>query len=254
MKLTDALEKLRDAAPQAPPASAFPLPVDVRSQRVFSVSRLTGKLWRRSKFAGREVTLPSPGDIDPRGLGTLVHAVLERLTLRGTEEVAAWCERLAPLHVNRSVDETAALATQLLTRFVSSARYQTLAAAPQVEREVEFLLAWPPDASEPHAQLSGYIDGAYRLPDGRCQIVDYKTNQVTAAEVPSEAKKYELQLAVYALAMEAATGEPPAGMTLHFLRPGVEFEFAWNPAAKAAALGVIESAIAAARAAEVNAL
>jgi ATP-dependent helicase/nuclease subunit A len=253
VKLNEALEKLRDSAPQALPSSAFPLPINVRSQRAFSVSRLTGKLWRRSEFAARKVTLPAAGHVDARGLGTLVHAVLERLTLRGTEDVAAWCDRLAPLHVNRSVDETAALATQLLTRFVASSRYQTLAAAPQVEREVEFLLAWPSDAPEPHAQLSGSIDGAYLLPDGRWQIVDYKTNQVTAAEVPSEAKKYELQLAVYALALEAATGEPPAGMTLHFLRPGVEIEFVWNPAAKRAALVTIESAIAATRAAEENA-
>lgn len=252
VKLTEALETMRDVPPQELPTSAFPLAIDARSQRAFSVSRLTGKLWRRSEFAAREVKLPAAGDIDPRGLGTLVHAVLERLTLRGDEAIAAWCERLAPLNVNRSVDETAALATQLLTRFVASTRYEALAAAPQVEREVEFLLAWPPDSAEPHAMLSGYIDGAYQLPDGRWQIVDYKTNQVTAGEVSSEAKKYELQLAVYALAIEAATGQPPAGMTLHFLRPGVEYEFVWNPTAKLAALAMIESAIAAARAAEEN--
>jgi RecB family exonuclease len=118
-----------------------------------------------------------------------------------------------------------------------------------VYREVEFILAWPPGRTNGDAlYLRGYIDCLYQDSDGRWRLSDYKTNDVTAAEVPRAAKRYEMQMYVYAMAAERALGEPPTELVLHFMRPGVEHVISWNDAARGQAVDMVNQAIAAAAA------
>lgn len=55
--------------------------------------------------------------------------------------------------------------------------------------------------------------------NGEIRIVDYKTDDVTAAEAGERAAGYAPQLALYTLAIEHAFGQRPASARLHFLRP-----------------------------------
>jgi hypothetical protein len=186
---------------------------------------------------------------------------------------------VAPLvrrHSERqSIDdaETIAEATQLVARFLDSPRARSLAAAQQMHVELEFLLAWPPhpnlldpnlpdanlpdgnptagsgqlpgeqSSAGPDAILQGFIDCLYRDADGDWHLLDYKTNRVTPDEVPRAAAPYEMQMLLYALAAEKVLGQPPATLTLHFLRIGAERQFAWNAAAKKRATEMIGQAI-----------
>ncbi len=52
-------------------------------------------------------------------------------------------------------------------------------------------------------------------------LVDYKTDDVTREHAASRARDYELQLQVYAAALERALGKAPAQASLYFLRPDV---------------------------------
>jgi ATP-dependent exoDNAse (exonuclease V) beta subunit len=70
--------------------------------------------------------------------------------------------------------------------------------------------------------------------------VDYKTNQVSAAHVPSVGRRYELQMYVYALAAERVLGQSPVELVLYFLEPGVEHAVAWNDEARRRASDLIE--------------
>jgi ATP-dependent helicase/nuclease subunit A len=64
--------------------------------------------------------------------------------------------------------------------------------------------------------VEGYVDLLVRAPDGLV-IVDYKTDRLdTVAAVDARAEEYRLQLAVYAAAIEAVTGEPVARGVLVF--------------------------------------
>jgi hypothetical protein len=56
-------------------------------------------------------------------------------------------------------------------------------------------------------------------------VLDYKTNQVDAANLQTTAAEYEMQMLVYALAVERIVGQPPASIVLHFLRPSLEWQF-----------------------------
>ena len=68
--------------------------------------------------------------------------------------------------------------------------------------------------------VEGYIDLLVRLPDRGLVVVDYKTDQI--ADGPERAQRlqrYGVQLAAYALALEALLGEPIAAGVLVMCRP-----------------------------------
>ena len=54
------------------------------------------------------------------------------------------------------------------------------------------------------------------------EIVDWKTDDISASEVAGRLKEYELQAGLYVLGLDAATGRPVARVTYVFVGPGVE--------------------------------
>jgi len=228
------------------PPEVGPVPVDLAARVQYSFSRLTGHLVRHEAvpFAAPAETPEDTGRVDPRGLGSLVHAVMERVDFRAENPIGTWCELLAPEHVFENTDTAVALAREMLARFVGSARWWQLAEAAALHREIEFLLAWPPGNSDGRGRyLQGYIDCLYQDGDGGWHIVDYKTNDVSAVECSLVAVQYDMQLGVYALAAERTLGQPPVELVLHFLRPGVEHVFHWDKAARQKAIALVNQAM-----------
>ena len=133
----------------------------------------------------------------------------------------------------------------MIERFVASPSGRRLAGACRCSRKWNSScpgrpwlgLQWP-SRTERRAQVGqtsgagryfrGYVDCLYQDDAGTWHIMDYKTNDVSAAQVPVVAGQYEMQLYVYALAAERVLGESPVELVLHFLRPGVDHVFAWN--------------------------
>ena len=247
VKIVEAAELIvqKDRTPL--PIQAAPIARDQESPVWFSVSRLTGKLHRSRQLADADQPVSSQWrSIDPRELGTLTHAVLERLDPQAgsfEEQIERWTSSLAPLHITREIDQAAQEADTLVRNFVLSDRWQTMIASRDLRREVEFLLAWPPDAISPGPTIHGYIDALYQDASGAWRLVDYKTNRVDAAGVPLEAEQYRLQMSLYALAIERALGVTLSSMTLCFLRPNVEYDFPWNEEARGAAIELVNRAI-----------
>ena len=74
-------------------------------------------------------------------------------------------------------------------------------------------------------------------------MLDYKTNQTSAANVDGRRGKYEMQMLAYGLAAEQALGEPITGIVLHFLRTGREHCFAWDDTARRRGIELVSAAI-----------
>ena len=205
--------------------------------------------------------------LDPLGLGTLVHAVLADLDLSRPDELPALVQRHAPRHLGEKgvryilperpfgcsaqnvpdpffLDEP----IELIRRLLASPRGAALAAAAELHRELEFLLAWPPGSKDPEGQcLQGFIDCLYRDAAGGWHVIDYKTNRVTAEELAAGGRRqYEMQMLVYGLAVERILGRPPVELTICFLRPGEEYYFTWDESARQRAVNMVEDAISAA--------
>jgi ATP-dependent helicase/nuclease subunit A len=264
------LEETHDQAargPAPPPPELAPIPVDRTAQRQFSFSRLTGQLIQThtassapGSAGGSPPELASAAEknprhtstVEPRRLGTLVHDVLERITFAadatagspGNADVSTWCEHLAPLHVNQNIEQAAQLATTMVEGFIASARGRDLANAKAIHREIDFLLAWPPDAPNPTGPyIQGVIDCLYQDAAGDWHILDFKTNDVSATSIAEEAERYQLQLQVYAIAVERTLGTAPTELVLHFLRPHLEYTIFWNDAARKSATTKLTEAI-----------
>ena len=269
--LEDAHNLAAEGAGLIPPLIAD-IPANRAARRQFSFSRLTGKLIHTSGDAdtitpaapgsagGLDFATPSDFDpsvailsaepsgnapIDPRALGSLTHDVLARLdfnTAPHDNQITEWCEHLAPQFVIKNAPEAAALASSMIARFVTSPRGQQLATANQLQREIEFLLPWPPGESTGQ-YFRGYIDCLYQDAAGTWRIVDYKTNDVSTADTAHITKRYELQLYVYALAAEQALGTPPKELVLELLRPGIEHVIPWTPKTRGKAIDMITAAL-----------
>jgi ATP-dependent helicase/nuclease subunit A len=231
------------------PPHVLPVPVDTPARRQFSVSRLSGQIIRddaRARYALQQAARQTAGTVDPRELGRLVHAVLERLSPRGENPIHQWCEQLAADYVLTNVQQAAHLAEQMVERFMASSRWQQIAAAAVLHRELEFLLAWPPDHDNngDGRFLQGYIDCLYQDAGGKWRLVDYKTNDLSASASAVAANRYEMQMFVYAMAAERALGKPPAELVVHFLRPGVEHILAWDKDARRRGIALVNEALA----------
>ena len=111
--------------------------------------------------------------------------------------------------------EASSLAVELADRFRGSRLGQRVNKAKVVERELEIL-----------APIAGHlvrcrIDLWFADRDGAV-LVDYKTDAVSAEDVPRRARAYELQMRLYALALQVWRGGAPSSAVLAFLRPSVE--------------------------------
>ena len=66
---------------------------------------------------------------------------------------------------------------------------------------------------------------------------------VTAETLAQAASAYEMQMLVYALAAQRILGEPPVEIALHFLRPGLEYEFQWNEQSRRRVMELVDTRI-----------
>jgi CRISPR/Cas system-associated exonuclease Cas4 (RecB family) len=125
---------------------------------------------------------------------------------------------LADLPVEKPDPEAARLANV----FRQSPLGKRAAQARRREREFDFILALE------ELIVHGQIDLWFEDDDG-ITIVDYKTDTVKPAEAHQRAQDYELQLRIYAMAVERVAGRAPRRACLHFLRPNTVVEVDLTP-------------------------
>jgi ATP-dependent helicase/nuclease subunit A len=257
--LQGTMDKARDlaAAGEGPiPALLAPVPVDRSARRPYSFSRLRGTMHPRPFHgAGREddESFSAPPALDPVGLGTLVHAVLADLAEGGDDSrpaIEAMVRKHAWRHLPEATDELDE-PIDLIAGLASSPRWVALRTASCVYTEIEFLLAWPPgnaDAEAPYIQ--GFIDCLYQDSTGGWHLLDYKTNRVSPETLASTVASYEMQMLVYALAVERILKQPPAEIVLCFLRGNQEHRFVWDASARQRVLDLVNRAMEAAASAD----
>ena len=66
---------------------------------------------------------------------------------------------------------------------------------------------------------------------------------MTADTLAAVAAPYEMQMLVYALAVEQILKRPPDELVLCFLRPGLEYRFTWDAAARQRVVELVDGAL-----------
>jgi len=143
---------------------------------------------RRRKFDPDELPEDRGDETSAAELGSFVHEILAGKTA----EYPAEAHRLASVFRESPLGQDAAKA-------VRSAR------------------EWDFTVDIDGMLVRGTIDLWFEQ-NGQLRIVDYKTDDISAAEATTRAADYAPQLALYALALERAFGQRPAIAHLHFLR------------------------------------
>jgi ATP-dependent exoDNAse (exonuclease V) beta subunit len=189
-------------------------------------------------------------------LGQLVHAALEVLPIGGPADVGALVARYADTVLSVSTEcygyrqLVIERAEEFVARVAASPRFRSLAGANHVAREVDFVLPWPPGAPREAARpaagdylIQGVIDCLYQDATGNWHIMDYKTNRIGTRKLADVASAYELQLQVYALAIEQALGVSPRELVLWFLDVDEEYPVAWSDDVRARCIDIVSMAI-----------
>lgn len=145
--------------------------------------------------------------------GNFVHRALQLLTLPAGADLPAIMRELAGS--SRLPESLLSEAHALISRWLRSELVTgRIAVAERVLREVPFAFESGPSLCEGSIDLLFWEHG---LPI----VVDYKTDNVTAAAALQRAASYASQLSIYADAVERATGQAVSERLICFLRPGV---------------------------------
>jgi ATP-dependent helicase/nuclease subunit A len=146
-------------------------------------------------------------------LGRAVHAAIQALPWDADDDtIAAFSEAEA---VAEAIPDRAADVARFVSRaFQSDAAGRARAAAHKL-REVPFGVVLG------NQTIEGFID--LLIDDGDAiEIVDWKTDRISAAQVEERLENYKLQAGLYVLGIEAATGRRVAEVTYFFTAPEIE--------------------------------
>ena len=164
--------------------------------------------------------------------GSAHHKFLQHLALENASDVAALKSEAARLEREKvlSADECAALDLEAVAAFWHSAPGRQIRAnAVNVRRELAFTAKFSPQelaeivGTKPEAGLEnefvvvqGVADLVVLLPE-EIWLVDFKTDEVRAGELPAKIKIYAPQLKLYARALAKIYSRPVTACWLHFL-------------------------------------
>ena len=139
--------------------------------------------------------------------GILVHAVLANVSLRANEAEVTTVTHAQARLIGSTKDEEAS-AVEAVTSALAHPWFDRARAATDVRREAPLS-----HVQADGALLEGVVDLAFREEksgQGSWTVVDFKTD----VELASRRAEYALQVALYARALSAATGEPAEGALL----------------------------------------
>ena len=156
----------------------------------------------------------------PPGIGLTVGIVAHRLfeeihTIAAGEERAAILRYLKEEEISdaREQERIVDLVTGMLASFRASDFGRRILGSPEAYAELPFFVPVGPGV------LSGKIDLLYR-DDGQWKIVDYKTDDITPADLPARCERYRPQLQAYSLATGKLLNCDPPEACLYFTRLG----------------------------------
>jgi len=162
-------------------------------------------------------------------LGRAVHAALQSLPWDADDaaiDAVATAQTVAEAIPHRAAD-----AASLIRVALTSPAAQRARNARRALREVPFAFQQP-DATPP-VVVEGFADLVIENEDG-IEIVDWKTDAVSASEIPERLRRYETQAGLYVLGLQNATGRPVTRVSYVFVSANAE-QSPGEPSALAAA-------------------
>ena len=235
------LERMARLQPLDPPPAPHPLADEVARRltaryafepmtRVAAAQAMTDVGGRKASAAlARSPLLAEVAVASAEEIGDATHRVLQHLDPRRVDGRETIAEQVSNLVERKLLSDAEAkcVDVEALVWLISSEVGNLLREhAATLRRELPVYTSMPALAGATGADqvmLRGRIDVLLTLPD-RSVIVDYKTDAVSAEQVPARARIYRPQVATYANAIERMTGKP-VDVILVFLRPRIVHQY-----------------------------
>ncbi len=162
--------------------------------------------------------------------GTATHTLMQYISLdkvATAQDISDEALRLVA-DCRLTEQEAAAIDTSAVCEFFASPLGREMLSADEIKREFRFTLLanaakFFPDASDGDTMLLQGIIDCFFIKDGAITVVDYKTDNISKAQVAERAETYRAQLGTYADAISRITGLPVRKSVLYFLVPGEIF-------------------------------
>ncbi|RMF61896.1 MAG: PD-(D/E)XK nuclease family protein, partial [Calditrichaeota bacterium] len=160
--------------------------------------------------------------------GKLVHAVLENGLPQSVADIAFRLDHAFHRYevfdpkMKSDLEEEI---TGMLATFIKSEAAREIFENPLAKTEIPITMRLGKD------YFTGTLDRVFKNSEGLWEVVDYKTNKVSASQVENEGKKYTLQLEGYGLLLANLFPEQSEyPVTLYFLHPGAHYRRVFQPA------------------------
>jgi len=201
------------ADPEALVAERAGLVANAAAQRYTSATAIASSLAGEQKDERQDETEPWARGRGGTRLGRAVHAAIQ--SLPWDADAAMIRAHARAQAVAEAIPERAGDVAELTARALRSDAATRARTARRALREVPFGV---PLGS---VIVEGFIDLLIEDEDG-IEIVDWKTDRVSAGEVPERLQAYETQAGLYTLGVELATGRPVRRLTYVFVSAGIE--------------------------------
>ncbi len=193
------------------------------SQLAKNVSGYAGTQFKRPAFAMEK-------QLSATEKGTAAHLVMQYIDFSrctSQEAVEAEMKRLETMEII-SAQMIAAVDSGKIWNFFAGPLGQRLRRSNSLLREFKFSLLAPAEmffkgAGEDQLMLQGVVDCCFEE-DGQLVLVDFKTDNVSAPQVPTRAQSYKTQMEIYSYALQRITGKTVKQRILYFFSPSVEYE------------------------------
>lgn len=235
LKPSQFLQALEQATPESLPDTFGTFHPPIVDRTHISVSHLevidAGLQQSSTSWQGTLVVDNSLSSDEATQLGTLTHAVIERLEPDRREQASQIVESVLfeqPIQIQQKMQP---LIMRQISAWYQSDLCQILQSASVHYRELDFLLRWPGagditnqnfEKSNIPITISGTIDALFKTAEGKWMLLDYKTGtrlaQMTEEQLTEE---YEFQLGVYTLAVEQLIGGRPDSIGLAVVHDAV---------------------------------
>ncbi len=185
--------------------------VEAARQRRYTSATAIGQF---KKDEGKDESEPWARGRGGTRLGRAVHAAIQSLPFDADDAMISAFTRAQA--VAEAVPHRAADVERLVRWVLRSSQAAVRArSARRALREVPFAIA------ANGTVLEGFIDLVIET-DGAVEIVDWKTDQISASDVDDRLREYRTQAGLYVYGLEAATGLRVSAVTYVFASAGVE--------------------------------
>ncbi|MEE1131959.1 MAG: helicase-exonuclease AddAB subunit AddA [Caryophanon sp.] len=156
-------------------------------------------------------------------IGTAFHAAMQHVPQQGfasTEAIAAFIKSLVTREI-LTASEASVLQPVHFEQFFTSAIGQQFQSARRLWRELPFTMLVKDDDTTDGQIIQGIIDCVIEQQDGTLILLDYKTDRIAKSKLQQElTRRYEIQLATYAQALENITKATVAQKIIYAVQHG----------------------------------